>query len=80
MEKGTYYIKCVEFNFREGYIEVDRNYGNRIDMPSIEIAREVYKAINDGRIEAEEGLSHATRPSSFKTINQIKDFIDMLEK
>lgn len=43
-------------------------------MPSREIAREVYKAIKDGQIDV---LTDSL--GSFKTIRQIKDYIDILE-
>lgn len=74
MGREVYNIKNVEFNFENNYIQVANNYGNRIEMPSREIAREVYKAIKDGQIDV---LTDSL--GSFKTIRQIKDYIDILE-
>lgn len=71
----TFFIKDVEFNLKENYIQVGKNYGNQIEFKNIETARKIYKAIRDNKIEVKTGTL-----DSFKTINEIKELIAKEEK
>lgn len=67
-------INEVEFDLEFNYIQVKKNYGNRIYFKEIQTARQIWEAIKNGDIKVDKDYW------AFPTINAIKSMVDGLEK